>query len=149
MPARIFAGTEMLEARRDLQLVVSPYSGERYIAVPALHPDTAIIHALMADELGNAVLASQLALDADLAAASLRTVLTAERIVPTAAIEQHGADILGGWVDAVVEQPGGAWPTSCHPDYAIDLAYLADYVEACREDRFASFLSQWAGSATA
>jgi glutaconate CoA-transferase subunit A len=142
IPARIYGGTQMLELRPDLKLVNSPYSDSIYVAVPAIHPDVAIIHALMADDAGNAVLASELALDADLAAASRHTVITAERIVPTSEIERHGADVLGAWVDAVVEMPRGAWPTSCLPDYAHDMIFLADYVEACASDGFSEFLDR-------
>lgn len=139
-PARIWGGTEMLSERPDLRLVGSPYSDEQYIAVPALQPDVTIIHAWKADAVGNAVLPGELAFDQDLAAASRETIVTAEHIVPTAEIEGHGADLLGVWVDAVVELPRGAWPTSCHPDYRVDLGRLADYVEACRAGGFEAFV---------
>jgi glutaconate CoA-transferase subunit A len=140
LPARIWAGTEMLAARDDLQLVTSPYSGVEYVAVPAIHPDVTIVHAPMADAVGNAVLGGQLAVDVDLAAASAYTILTTEAVVSTEEIERQGADLLGGWVDAVVEVPRGAWPTSCHPNYAVDLECIADYVQACRAGEFDEFL---------
>jgi glutaconate CoA-transferase, subunit A len=141
VPARIYGGTQMLELRADLKVVTSPYSDAKYVAVPALHPDVTILHALMADDAGNAVLGSELALDSDLGAASKYTIVTAERIVSTAEIERHGADILGGWVDAVVEQPNGAWPSSCFPNYAHDMAFFADYMDACNDGRFATFVA--------
>lgn len=141
LPARILARTDVRAVRTDLQDVVSPYSGESYVAVPAIVPDIAFIHALMADEAGNAVLGSDYGVDADLAAAARRTVVTAERIVETAEIEQSGADVLGGFVDHVVHVPRGAWPTACHPLYETDMALLADYVEACRDGRFDSFVA--------
>jgi glutaconate CoA-transferase subunit A len=140
MPARILAQTDVRAVRTDLQDVISPYSGESYVAVPAIVPDIAFIHALMADEAGNAVLGSDYGVDADLAAAARRTVVTAERIVETAEIEQSGADVLGGFVDHVVHVPRGAWPTACHPLYETDLPLLADYVEACREGSFEAFV---------
>jgi glutaconate CoA-transferase subunit A len=140
LPARILAETDVRAVRSDLKDVISPYTGESYVAVPAIVPDIAFIHALMADEAGNAVLGSDYGVDADLAAASRRTVVTAERIVETAEIEQSGADLLGGFVDHVVHVPHGAWPTGCHPLYDTDLAVLADYVEACRDRGFDSFV---------
>lgn len=139
VPARIFGGTQMLELRPDLKLVASPYSGVEFVAVPAVHPDVTIVHALMADETGNAVLGGELALDVDLAAASRHTIVTTDRIVPREEIERRGADLLGGFVDAVVECPRGAWPTSCHPEYLPDFALFADYMQACEEGRFAEF----------
>jgi hypothetical protein len=38
--------------------------------------------------------------------------------------------------------PRGAWPTSCLPDYAHDMIFLADYVEACASDGFSEFLDR-------
>ncbi len=140
LPARIWHETDMPGARPDLKEVASPYSNETYVAVPALVPDVAIIHAWKADAAGNAVLAGDLCLDASLAIASRTTIITAERIVDTAEIEEHEADILGGFVDFVVETPGGARPTACAPEYGIDFLLLADYVESCGEDRFGEFL---------
>jgi glutaconate CoA-transferase, subunit A len=141
VPARIFGGTQMLELRPDLKLVASPYTEAQYVAIPALHPDVTIVHALIADSAGNAVLGSELALDNDLAAASHYTIVTAERIVPTAEIERYGADILGGFVDVVVAQPRGAWPTSCHPDYPQDMSFLADYMDSCSTGGFEAFVA--------
>lgn len=142
LPARIFAATDMLTARPDLRLVASPYTGVEYVAVPALVPDVAIIHALAVDDAGNAVLGGQYGVDVDLAAAARCTIVTAERVVSTAEIEAAGADILGCWVDHVVEAPRGAWPTSCHPDYGVDLSVLAGYVEACRDGGFDAFVNE-------
>jgi glutaconate CoA-transferase subunit A len=141
VPARIFGGTEMLDMRPDLHVVRSPYSEAEYVAVPALYPQVTVLHALMADECGNAVLGSELSLDADLAAASDYTVVTAERLVTVEEISLHGADVLGGWVDAVVEQPRGAWPTACHPIYGTDMSAMAAYMEACAAGRFDSFVA--------
>ena len=81
-------------------------------------------------------------LDPDLAAAARRTIVTAERIATTVEMEEHEADVLGGWVDHVVAAPGGARPASCHPEYDVDFAFLADYVEACRDGDFDAFLER-------
>lgn len=139
-PARILAQTDITEVRPDLHSVASPYTGQEYVAVPALVPDVAFVHALMCDDAGNAVLGSEYSLDVDLAAAARYTVISAERVVPRSEIEAHGADIVAGWVDAVVEAPRGAYPTSCQPEYDVDLLFLAAYVDACRAGEFSGFL---------
>jgi glutaconate CoA-transferase, subunit A len=41
--------------------------------------------------------------------------------------------IPGFLVHAVVEAPQGAWPCSCAGEYDVDLAYLTDYVSACKD----------------
>jgi glutaconate CoA-transferase subunit A len=55
-------------------------------------------------------------------------VLTAERIVERAdlAAEPERTTIPGFLVDAVVEAPGGAWPTSCAGLYQYDEPFIAD-----------------------
>jgi glutaconate CoA-transferase subunit A len=140
LPARVLDRTDVRRVRPDLASVASPYSGREYVALPAIVPDVAIVHAPFADASGNATLLSEYCLDADLAAAARTTIVTAERIVGTEEIERRGADIVGGWVDRVVEAPRGAYPTSCFPDYDVDFAFLADYVEACADGRFREFL---------
>jgi glutaconate CoA-transferase subunit A len=143
MPARTFSGTDMLSVRPDLALVSSPYSADRYVAIPALVPDVAIVHAWCADRAGNAVLRSEYCLDVDLAAAARFTIVTAEHIVPTSDIEAHGADIIAAHVEHVVCAPRGAWPSSCYPDYRADLSLLMDYADACRAAGFEGFLADF------
>ena len=47
-------------------------------------------------------------------------------------------------VDAVVEAPFGAHPTSCYPHYAYDRAHLREWVQAARsEDGVAGYLDRY------
>jgi glutaconate CoA-transferase subunit A len=140
MPARIFDGTGFPVPGSRLERVRSPFSGREYVAVPALTPDLAIVHATVADAAGNAFLGSDYGLDADLAATARTTVLTTERLVETADLGDGDVDILGASVDHVVLAPRGAYPTACLPDYDVDFGFLADYVEACAEGRFEGYL---------
>jgi glutaconate CoA-transferase subunit A len=140
-PARIWDQTDLASTRPDIREVPSPYSDRTYVALPAIAPEVAIVHAWIADPAGNAVLRGNYCLDADLAAAANTTIVTCERIAAVEEIEEHGADILGGWVDQVVESPRGAWPTSCFPEYEVDFELLADYVRACGDGAFHDFLA--------
>lgn len=142
MPIRTMHGTDFRRLRPDLLEIESPYSDTAYLAAPAIELEFAVIHALIADRRGNAVLGGQYALDEDFAAVASTTIVTCERIVESAEIESHGADLLGGHVDLVVEVPGGARPTSCHPAYRLDVDTLVDYVEACRADDFEGHLER-------
>jgi glutaconate CoA-transferase subunit A len=142
IPARIWSETDLPGSRPDLKRVESPYSGESYIAVPAIVPDVAIVHATIADASGNAVLGGNHSVDADIAAVAHTTIVTAERVTSTAEIEEHGADIIGGWVDHVVDASDGARPTSCFPLYDVDFLFLADYVDACGEGSFKEFVKR-------
>lgn len=140
MPSLAWLGTDLPKVRPDVKTVVDPYSGQEYMAFPALHTDVAVIHALEADRLGNARFIGNLALDQELAAVAGQVIVTAERVVE----ELSGPLELPGFpVTAVVEAPRGAWPTSCYPDYGLDGSELLDYVDACSAGGFDAYLEQF------
>lgn len=131
MPARSLLGTDILKVRPDIQVVKSPYSSGAYPAIPPVVPDVALIHVPLADEFGNAVIETNYGVDAELSLLAPYTVVSAEMVVPVGDARLRGTTrILGHSVNAVVECPGGAWPTSCYPNYAIDVLAIVDYVQA-------------------
>lgn len=142
MPGQGWQETDLLRVRPDVKLVHDPYSERRYVAFPAIHPDIAVIHARVADCVGNAILGGNLAVDWELSLAARKTVVTAERLVDE--LEGH-ADILGFSVHAVVEAPRGAYPTSCYPDYPLASEEILNYVEACAAGRFEEYLRGFIG----
>jgi len=142
MPGQGWRETDLLQVRPDVKLVDDPYDERSYVAFPAIHPDVAIIHARAADRSGNAILGSNLAVDWELSLAARKTIVTAERLVQ----ELEGqADILGLYVNAIVEAPRGAHPTSCYPDYPLASEEILNYVEACAAGRFEEYLKEFTG----
>jgi glutaconate CoA-transferase, subunit A len=140
MPSNAWRGTDMPSLRPDVRTVTCPYTGESLMAFPALRPDVAVIHAQAADAEGNTVLVGNLALDQEFALSAGRVIVTAEQVVDTKDLK--GDLILTSQlVDAVVECPRGAWPTSCYPQYPLDLNAIMDYVEACDRGEFAGYLA--------
>lgn len=142
LPARALHGTSIPGVRPDLTDIACPYTGERYVAIPPIRPDVAVVHVPLADRHGNCVLGGEHCVDRELSLASGTVIVTAERIVETSVIEAVGADILGLRVAALVHLPWGAHPTSCWPAYPLDGEDLVDYVEACADGRFAEYCSQ-------
>jgi glutaconate CoA-transferase subunit A len=67
-------------------------------------------------------------------------IITAERVVDK--LEER-ADVVGLRVNAVVEAPGGAKPTSCYPDYPLDSAEILRYVETCASGGFEEYLKEF------
>jgi glutaconate CoA-transferase subunit A len=132
MPGRGWLGTDMLKLRPDVKTIADPYSGEELVAFPALRPDVAVLHALRADRAGNAVLGKNQAVDPELSLAAPTVIITAEEIVD----ELDTVDVVAPLVTAVVHAPRGAWPTSCHPLYAMGGGELMRYVEACGAKEF-------------
>lgn len=141
MPGLGWIGTDLPRLRPDVKTVIDPYSGEEYMAFPAIQPDVAVIHAIQADIDGNALIGDNKGVDIELSLAAKTVVITAENIVP----ELYKADIVGPCVDAVVLAQGGAAPTSCHPLYPMDAEAILKYAEQVSDqDTFKAYLSQLA-----
>ena len=67
------------------------------------------------------------------------------RYVPTAQIRaaQGGAGLVSFMVHAVVEVPGGAHPTSCYPDYPVDVVHMARYLRRARNKQTQRYLDRY------
>ena len=140
MPGRGWIGTDLLLLRPDIKTIIDPYTDETFAAFPAIHPDVAVIHALQADPDGNAVIGDNKGVDLELAVAADKVIITTEEIVN----QLHKADIVAPFVDAVVSAPRGALPTSCHPMYPVDGAFLLRYTELVNDpESFVKFISTW------
>jgi len=114
-PLRNFMGSDLPRVNPQIKKVACPFTGEVLAAVPALNPDTAIIHAQRADENGNAQIWGLIGVQKEAAFASRNTIVVAEEIVDESVIrsDPNRTLIPGLIVDAVVREPFG-----CHPSYA-------------------------------
>lgn len=139
IPSLAWQGTDMLRLRPDVKAVVDPYSGETVTAFPALSCDLAVIHALRADPHGNADIGSNWGVDRELCLVADQVIVTAEQIVN----ELDRSEIMGHAVTAVVHAEGGAWPSSCHPNYPLDGAAVLAYLEAAGTDGYAQLITDW------
>jgi glutaconate CoA-transferase subunit A len=139
MPSHAWTGTDLFKLRPDVKTVTDPYSGKELTAFPAINCDVAIIHALEADPQGNANIGGNQGVDRELALCAETVIVTAENIVDSL----ETADIIGIVVDAVVETPNGAWPTSCHPLYPLDGAATLNYTETAGKEEHQDLLAQW------
>lgn len=142
-------GTDYFAIRPDLRRAPCPVTGEMLTWFPAVTPRVSVIHVPMADRDGNAWLGGQHCVDSQLAMAAECTIVTAERIVDTADIRaaQGGAGLVSFMVDAVVEAPGGAHPTSCFPDYVVDVEHIAAYLDLARHRATARYLDRFVSGA--
>jgi glutaconate CoA-transferase subunit A len=115
-------GTDLPAVNPWLKETTDPHTGAPVIAVRALVPDVAIIHAPGADDEQNVYIDEDLVADELLARAALRVIVTYERLVQC---EPGRAAISRLFVDDVVAAPGGAAPTACPPLYGVDPDGLA------------------------
>ena len=139
MPSTAWIGTDLPELRPDVRTVLDPYSGETLTAFPAIRCDVAVVHAMQADWRGNAQLNRHWGVDREVVLVAQAVIVTAERVVEKLA----RADIPGQAVTAVVEAPGGAYPTSCHPAYPLDGQAILRYVETAGTDAFPALIHEW------
>jgi len=132
LPTRAGAGSEVVDAL-GFERVRDPYSGASYLALPPLRPDVAVLHAWRASPAGDVQLPwpPEHLWDVDVLAARAaeRVVVTVEEVVPeaTVAAAPELTRLFGFEVDAVVETPGGAWPTASPPVHDTDEAAVAAY----------------------
>jgi glutaconate CoA-transferase subunit A len=144
MPSRAWIGTDLPKLRPDVKMVADPYSGEELMAFPAIPCDVAVIHALVADQHGNARLNKNLSIDRELAFLAGTVIVTAEEVVDKLS---ENVDIPAPLTSLVVHAPNGAWPSSCHPLYPIGGGEILRYIEACAAGRFDEYLSEFIGGA--
>ncbi len=108
--------------------------------MPALELDVALVHANVADAAGNAAFLGPDPYFDDLMAQAAKTAyVSCERVVATDDLLAeagcaHALRLSRLWTDGVVEAPGGAWFTSCVPDYGTDEALLREYAATAKSD---------------
>ncbi|HEX4834102.1 MAG TPA: CoA transferase subunit A [Trebonia sp.] len=110
---RGYAGTGLVGQTDTIRPVTCPFTGERLMAVSAVNPDVAIIHAQQADRAGNVQLWGLAGVQKEAVLAARRAIVTVEEIVDELT-PRPTAVVLPGWtVTYVAHVPGGA-----HPSYA-------------------------------
>jgi glutaconate CoA-transferase subunit A len=138
LPTRGLIGTDLIEINENLKLFQDPFGGETLVACRALVPDVALVHAHRADEHGN-VQCEPTVRWPDIGImpkAAKKVIVTAEEIVDSEVLRRNpDRTILPGFaVDAVVEVPYGAHPTSCHPLYGYDTRLHLEWTSVARDD---------------
>ena len=114
----------------------NPFSAapDPILLLPALHPDIAAFHAVMADAEGNVWVGRRREL-ATLAHASRRVLVTVERIVPGCLLDDERlapGTISATYIEAVAVAERGCWPTALLDEYGFDAAHVGLYARAWR-----------------
>lgn len=125
--------------------IEDPFTGQPAVVLPALNPDTAIIHVQEADIYGNARIFGTGIAHTETALASKKVIVSAERIVDTEEIRRNPGLTSIPWfaVDAVVLAPYGAYPGSCQGLYAADPEHTTEVFAAMAQDRVPAYLEKW------
>jgi glutaconate CoA-transferase subunit A len=143
-PARNMLGTDTFRhsAARE---ITCPFTGKPLVALPALYPDVSVIHVHESDCYGNCRIRGISVADLELARASKRLIVTAERIIPNEEIRREPwATVVPAFcVDAVCEVPHGSFPGNMPGEYDSDEEHLRAWLAAERDPgEFRAFLQR-------
>ncbi|MCL5935422.1 MAG: hypothetical protein M1543_02885 [Firmicutes bacterium] len=156
LPARSLAGSTMAEDNREKFVIAGDPFGtdEKVGLVKALVPDLSIVHALAADQEGNALFFPPYAENLYGAAASRNgVILTAEKIVPPETIRRYSylVKLPAQYVASVSEAPFGAHPGGITNNvvpgiqgYIEDYDFFNELHEAARDrEKFDDWIGEW------
>jgi glutaconate CoA-transferase, subunit A len=145
-PLRNYQGSDLPRVNSLIKTVTCPFTGEELAAVPALNPDTAIVHVQRADENGNAHVWGLMGVQKEAAFAAQKTIVVAEEIVPESVIrsDPNRTLIPGMIVDAVVHEPFGCHPSYAQGYYDRDNDFYVRWRELSHDlGKFNSYLDEW------
>ena len=134
---------------KKLIVLNNPFAEDRrepVILVPAINPDTTILHVQQADSQGTVRMAGLTFADVEQARAARHVIVTCEELVEPEVLraEPDRNQIPFFAVDAVVHVPHGAHPTSCYGYYDYDAHHLNAYRAVASDDRgFAEYLREY------
>lgn len=145
-PLRNYAGSDLPRVNPSIKTIVCPFTGEELSAVPALNPDTAIIHVQRADENGNAQIWGLIGVQKEAAFASRNVIIVAEEIVAESVIrsDPNRTLIPGLIVSAVVHEPFGCHPSFAQGFYDRDNEFYVRWREISKDEKlFNRYLEEW------
>lgn len=130
LPVAGFQGSDVAQLPQ-FGKVTDPFTGNEVIVSPAIRPDWAVLYVHEADERGNARIYGSPAWDRLMSRAARRTILVAEKILPTDHfVAQPELTLVPElFVEAVVAVNRGAWPTSGYPAYDLDEPAMRHYLD--------------------
>ena len=150
LPTKVMAGTDIVNKvafdENKFSDTKCPFTGEPYLAVSAVEPDVAFIHAQRADLDGNTQIFGMTSIVDEQARASKRVIVTVEEIVDRKEIvKRPELTILPGFlVESIVEVPFGAHPAGMFRYYSYDDEHIQLYWKASRDpEEFEKYLQEY------
>ena len=153
MPSKSLLGTDILtkrsfDGRKPFETIDNPWNpGEPVVLLPACTPDVSIVHAQKADEMGNVVIEGFTTHEPEMMKASKSVIVSCEQIISSEEIRRDPGrtTVPYIYVDAVVQQPWGAYPTSTYRYHEHDEAHITHYQAVAREggERYQEYLQEF------
>ncbi len=142
MPTKSLLGSDIVATKRaggpgaEVAVIDDPFAeGPEPVALlPALSPDVSIVHAQRADAAGNFSIEGFATHEPEMVRASRAVIVSCEELVGPDHFRERPGECAVPYlfVDAVVVQPFGAYPTSVYGHYEHDAGHIADYQRRAR-----------------
>ena len=140
---RGYVGTDLPEVTPTIKPVECPFTGERLMAVPALTPDVAVIHAQQADLRGNVAIWGITGIQKEAALSSRRVIVTVEEVVQEFQPRPSQIVLPSVVIDAVAVEPEGARPSYADGYYDRDNAFYEAWDPIGRDrERFSGWMDR-------
>ncbi|MCL4559457.1 MAG: hypothetical protein M1281_02435 [Chloroflexi bacterium] len=148
MPIRTGMGSDVIAYANPDHVIEmdSPFTGEKILAVKAVHPDFAILHVQRVDTEGNVSIEGPKYDNVEKAKSAKCLIVTCEEIVePEFVQSQPEKTILPGFlVDHVAVVPFGAHPYACYGYYDYDWEHIETYAQQAKTlEGFQSYLDEF------
>jgi glutaconate CoA-transferase, subunit A len=140
---RGYVGTDLPKVTSTIAPITCPFTGEELMAVPALRPDVAVIHAQRADRRGNVAIWGITGIQKEAALSARRVIVTVEEVVDRFEPRPFQIVLPSVAIDAVAVEPGGARPSYADGYYDRDNAFYEAWDPIGRDrDRFAAWMDR-------
>ena len=140
---RGYVGTDLPGVTPTIKPVECPFTGERLMAVPALTPDVAVIHAQQADLRGNVAIWGITGIQKEAALSSRRVIVTVEEVVQEFQPRPFQIVLPSVVIDAVAVEPEGARPSYADGYYDRDNAFYEAWDPIGRDrERFSGWMDR-------
>ncbi len=134
-------------AKKKFIQIEEPFWGDgQVVMLPAARPELAVIHVAQAGDKGTAKWRGVGTIDKEISFACDKVVIIAEEIVPEAEMRKYPENnqIPFFTVDAIVECPWGAFPSSVPFYYDYDAPFMRSMDAASRNpDELKKWLDEW------
>jgi glutaconate CoA-transferase, subunit A len=138
---RGYVGTDLPKVTSTIAPIRCPFTGEELMAVPALNPAVAVIHAQQADRRGNVAMWGISGIQKEAVLSAKRAIVTVEEVVERFEARPFQVVVPSVAVDAIAVVPDGAHPSYAHGYYGRDNVFYEDWDPISRDrEAFAAWM---------
>ncbi len=140
---RGYVGTDLPKITSTIAPIKCPFTGVELMAVPALNPDVAIVHAQQADSRGNVAIWGITGIQKEAVLSARRAIVTVEEVVEEFEPRPFQIVLPSVAIDAIAVEPGRARPSYADGYYDRDNAFYEAWDPVSRDrERFREWMER-------